>query len=160
AAEDVTARVRSEATLRQAQKMEAIGHLTGGVAHDFNNLLQIISSNLDLIAVDVRGTPRASERLQNAGGAVHRGSRLPAQLLAFARRQTLTPRSTNIGRLVQDMTDLVRRTLGERIHVESIVAGGLWNTMIDPNQIENAVLNLAINARDAMADGGNLTIEV
>ena len=160
AAEDVTARVRSEATLRQAQKMEAIGHLTGGVAHDFNNLLQIVSANLDLVANEVRGTPRASERLQNAVAAVHRGSRLTGQLLAFARRQTLAPRATNIGRLVQDMTDMVRRTLGERIHVESIVAGGLWNTLVDPNQIENALLNLAINARDAMADGGNLTIEV
>jgi CheY-like chemotaxis protein len=140
--------------------MEAIGHLTGGVAHDFNNLLQIVSANLDLVANEVRGTPRASERLQNAVAAVHRGSRLTGQLLAFARRQTLAPRATNIGRLVQDMTDMVRRTLGERIHVESIVAGGLWNTLVDPNQIENALLNLAINARDAMADGGNLTIEV
>jgi CheY-like chemotaxis protein len=160
AAEDVTARIRSEATLRQAQKMEAIGHLTGGVAHDFNNLLQIVSANLDLVTADVRGNPRASERVQNAVAAVHRGSRLTGQLLAFARRQTLAPRSTNIGRLVQDMTDMVRRTLGERIHVESIVAGGLWNTLADPGQIENAVLNLAINARDAMAEGGNLTIEV
>jgi signal transduction histidine kinase/DNA-binding response OmpR family regulator len=160
AAEDVTARIRSEATLRQSQKMEAIGHLTGGVAHDFNNLLQIVSANLDLVIADVRGNPRASERLQNAVAAVHRGSRLTGQLLAFARRQTLAPRSTNIGRLVQDMTDMVRRTLGERIHVESIVAGGLWNTLIDPSQIENAVLNLAINARDAMAEGGSLTIEV
>jgi len=160
AAEDVTARVRSEAALRQAQKMEAIGHLTGGVAHDFNNLLQIVSANLDLVAGEVRGTPRASERLQNAVAAVHRGSRLTSQLLAFARRQALTPRSINIGRLVQDMTDMLRRTLGERIHVESVIAGGLWNTLVDPNQIENAVLNLAINARDAMAEGGNLTIEV
>ncbi|HEY4123679.1 MAG TPA: CHASE3 domain-containing protein [Rhizomicrobium sp.] len=160
AAEDVTARVRSEAVLRQAQKMEAIGHLTGGVAHDFNNLLQIVSANLDLVANEVRGTPKASERLQNAVAAVHRGSRLTGQLLAFARRQTLAPRSTNIGRLVQDMTDMIRRTLGERVNVESIVAGGLWNTLIDPNQVENAVLNLAINARDAMPDGGSLTIEV
>jgi signal transduction histidine kinase/DNA-binding response OmpR family regulator len=160
AAEDVTARVRAEATLRQAQKMEAIGHLTGGVAHDFNNLLQIVSANLDLVSNEVRGMPKASERLQNAISAVHRGSRLTGQLLAFARRQTLAPRSINIGRLVQDMTDMVRRTLGERIHVESVVAGGLWNTLIDSNQVENAVLNLAINARDAMSDGGNLTIEV
>ncbi len=160
AAEDVTGRVRSEATLRQAQKMEAIGHLTGGVAHDFNNLLQIVSANLDLVSNEVRGAPKVAERLQNAVAAVHRGSRLTAQLLAFARRQTLAPRSTNIGRLLQEMTDMIRRTLGERVHVESIVAGGLWNTLIDPNQIENAVLNLAINARDAMPDGGSLTIEV
>ena len=160
AAEDVTARVRSESALRQAQKMEAVGHLTGGVAHDFNNLLQVVSANLDLISGEVRGLPKVAERLQNAVAAVHRGSRLTAQLLAFARRQTLAPRSTNIGRLVQDMTDMVRRTLGERVQVESVVAGGLWNTLIDTNQIENAVLNLAINSRDAMPDGGNLTIEV
>src|SRR6202000_727245 len=92
--------------------------------------------------------------------AVERGSRLTAQLLAFARRQTLAPRATNLGRLIQDMTDLLRRTLGERIEVESIVAGGLWNTLIDQNQLENAILNLAINSRDAMPEGGKLTIEV
>src|SRR6185437_16352171 len=105
-------------------------------------LLQIVSANLDLVAGEVRGTPRASERPQNAVAAVHRGSRLTSQLLAFARRQALTPRSINIGRLVQDMTDMLRRTLGERIHVESVIAGGLWKTLVDPNQIENAVLNL------------------
>jgi signal transduction histidine kinase/DNA-binding response OmpR family regulator len=157
---DVTVRVRAETSLRVSQKMEAVGQLTGGVAHDFNNLLQIISANLDLVANDMRGQPRTAERLQNAIAAVDRGSRLTAQLLAFARRQALEPRSTNLGRLVQDITELLRRTLGETIEIESIVAGGLWNTLVDPNQVENAVLNLAINARDAMPDGGKLTIEV
>jgi len=159
-AADVTARVRSESALRQAQKMEAIGHLTGGVAHDFNNLLQIVSANLDLVAADVRGNPLSASRLQHAIAAVERGSRLTAQLLAFARRQALEPRSTNPGRLMQDMTDLLRRTLGEHVEVESIVAGGLWNTLVDSNQLQNAILNLAINARDAMPEGGKLTIEV
>ena len=147
-------------SLRQAQKMEAIGRLTGGVAHDFNNLLQIISANLDLAAAGARSDPKTAERLQNAISAVERGSRLTGQLLAFARRQALDPRSTNLGRLLQDMTDLLRRTLGERVEVESIVSGGLWNTLVDPSQVENAVLNLAINARDAMPEGGKLTIEL
>ena len=160
AASDMTIRAQAEATLRQAQKMEAVGHLTGGVAHDFNNLLQIISANLDLAIADARGDAKTAERLQAAIGAVERGSRLTAQLLAFARRQALEPRSTNPGRLMQDMTDLLRRTLGERIEVESIVAGGLWNTLVDANQLQNAILNLAINAKDAMPDGGKLTIEV
>ena len=159
-AADVTARVQSESALRQSQKMEAIGHLTGGVAHDFNNLLQIVSANLDLVAADIRGNPQSASRLQNAIVAVERGSRLTGQLLAFARRQALEPRATNPGRLMQDMTDLLRRTLGEQVEVESIVAGGMWNTLVDPNQLQNAILNLAINARDAMPDGGKLTVEV
>jgi signal transduction histidine kinase/DNA-binding response OmpR family regulator len=158
--EDVTTRVRAEEALRQAQKMEAIGHLTGGVAHDFNNLLQVISANLDLASSDAASNPRLSARLKNAETAVERGSRLTAQLLAFARRQALEPRAINPGRLVQEMTDMLRRALGERVEVESAVAGGLWNTFADPNQVQNAILNLAINARDAMSSGGKLTIEV
>ena len=160
AASDVTARVRAETAVRQAQKMEAVGHLTGGVAHDFNNLLQIISANLDLAIADAQADAKTAERLQAAIAAVDRGSRLTAQLLAFARRQALEPRSVHPGRLVQEMTDLLRRTLGERMEVESIVAGGLWNTLVDANQLQNAILNLAINAKDAMADGGKLTIEI
>jgi signal transduction histidine kinase/CheY-like chemotaxis protein len=158
---DVTARVHAESMVRQAQKMESIGHLTGGVAHDFNNLLQIISANLDLAAAsgEARGNAALGQRLQNAMGAVSRGSRLTGQLLAFARRQALDPRSVDLGRVIRDMTDMLRRTLGEQIEVESVIAGGLWNTLVDPNQVENAVLNLAINARDAMPDGGKLTLE-
>ncbi len=157
---DVTTRVRTEDVLRQTQKMEAIGHLTGGVAHDFNNLLQIVSANLDLLNADVTGKAKAAERLQKAVAAVERGARLTAQLLAFARRQPLEPRSLNLGRLMREMTDLLRRTLGERVEVEAIVSGGLWNTMVDPSRVENAIINLAVNARDAMPDGGKLTIEV
>ncbi len=159
---DVTARLRAEAMVRQSQKMEAIGHLTGGVAHDFNNLLQIISANLDLAVAgrEVQADQRLRERLQNAITAVARGSRLTGQLLAFARRQTLQPRSIDLGRVIRDMSELLRRTLGENIQVETVIAGGLWNTLADPNQVENTVLNLAINARDAMPDGGKLTLEV
>ncbi len=159
---DQTDRLRAEGMVRQSQKMEAVGHLTGGVAHDFNNLLQIISANLDLAVAGSTALADAKlrERLQNAIGAVARGSRLTGQLLAFARRQALEPRSVDMGRLIRDMSDLLRRTLGENIQVETVIAGGLWNTLIDPNQVENTVLNLAINARDAMPDGGKLTLEV
>ncbi|HSM96130.1 MAG TPA: CHASE3 domain-containing protein [Rhizomicrobium sp.] len=160
AAADVTERVRAESALRNAQKMESIGQLTGGMAHDFNNLLQIISANLDLLVKQEGDASKRAARLQSAVAAVERGARLTGQLLAFARRQALDPRSTNLGRMVNEMTDLLRRTLGERIEVESMIAGGLWNTMVDRSQVENAILNLAINARDAMPDGGKLTIEV
>jgi len=160
AAADVTERVRAESSLRNAQKMESIGQLTGGMAHDFNNLLQIISANLDLLVKNEGDASKRAARLQSAVAAVERGARLTGQLLAFARRQALDPRSTNLGRMIHEMTDLLRRTLGERIEVESMVAGGLWNTMVDRSQVENAILNLAINARDAMPDGGKLTIEV
>jgi signal transduction histidine kinase/DNA-binding response OmpR family regulator len=160
AAADVTERVRAEQSLRNAQKMESIGQLTGGMAHDFNNLLQIISANLDLLVKNEGDASKRAARLQSAVAAVERGARLTGQLLAFARRQALDPRSTNLGRMVHELTDLLRRTLGERIEVESMVAGGLWNTMVDRSQVENAILNLAINARDAMPDGGKLTIEV
>jgi CheY-like chemotaxis protein len=140
--------------------MEAIGHLTGGVAHDFNNLLQVISANLDLAVSSENSAERLKERLQNAISAVARGSRLTGQLLAFARRQTLEPRSIDLGRVIRDISDMLRRTLGERIEVETVIAGGLWNTLADPSQVENMILNLAINARDAMSDGGKLTLEV
>jgi len=159
--QDVTARVRAETIVRQSQKMEAIGHLTGGVAHDFNNLLQIISANLDLAGAsnEVKANGTLAQRLENAMTAVSRGSRLTGQLLAFARRQALEPCSVNLGRVMGDMTDLLRRTLGEQIEVEAVVAGGLWNTLVDPNQVETTILNLAINARDAMPEGGKLTLE-
>ncbi|HEY1836291.1 MAG TPA: CHASE3 domain-containing protein [Rhizomicrobium sp.] len=160
AASDVTARVRAEHTIRQSQKMEAIGHLTGGMAHDFNNLLQIIGANLDLLMKGDADPSKRAARLQAAISAVERGGRLTAQLLAFARRQALDPLTLNLGRLVTEMTDLLRRTLGERVEVEAAVAGGLWNTLVDRSQVENAILNLAINSRDAMPEGGKLTVEV
>jgi len=156
---DVTQRARAEAMFRQIQKMESIGQLTGGVAHDFNNLLQIVASNIDLVRASP-DDPRNPQRLDLAMAGAERGARLTRQLLAFARRQPLEPRPTNLGRLVGDMTEMIRRSLGEAIEVETVTAGGLWSAMADPGQMENAILNLAINARDAMPDGGQLTIEV
>lgn len=150
---------QTQAALAQAQKMEALGQLTGGVAHDFNNLLQVISSNLHLAAKDVAGNPRAEVRIQNALAGVSRGARLAQQLLAFGRRQALEPKIINVGRFIRGMDDMLRRTIGADIEFETCVSGGLWNTLLDPNQVENAVLNLAINARDAMPEGGKLTIE-
>jgi PAS domain S-box-containing protein len=151
---------RTAAALQQSQKMEAIGKLTGGVAHDFNNLLQVISGNLQLLAADVRGNARAEKRLENALAGVTRGAKLASYLLAFGRRQALDPRVVKIGRFIAGMEDMLRRSLGEEIEVETVISGGLWNTLIDTAQVENAVLNLCINARDAMNGVGKLTIEV
>jgi PAS domain S-box-containing protein len=159
-AAEVAGRNEAEEALRQAQKMEALGQLTGGVAHDFNNLLQVISGNLHLLGKDVAGNERAERRLANALAGVSRGSKLANQLLAFGRRQALDPRVLNVSRLMSGMGDMLRRTLGEAVEVEIIRGGGLWNTLVDPAQIENAILNLAINARDAMDGQGKLTIEV
>jgi PAS domain S-box-containing protein len=150
---------QAQATLLRSQKLEAVGQLTGGVAHDFNNLLQVISGNLQLLSKDVAGNPRAEMRVQSALAGVARGAKLASQLLAFARRQPLEPKVVSIGRLVTGMDDMLRRALGGEIEVETVVAGGLWNSLVDPDQIENAILNLAINARDAMDGQGRLTIE-
>ncbi len=157
---EIEERRKAEARLLQAQKLETVGKLTGGVAHDFNNLLQVVSGNLQLLAKDVAGSERAEKRIASAMAGVSRGARLAAQLLAFGRRQALEPKVVNIGRLVQEMDDMMRRALGETVQIETIVGGGLWNTFIDPNQIENALLNLAVNARDAMNGDGKLTIEL
>ncbi|WP_216844710.1 PAS domain S-box protein [Rhodanobacter sp. L36] len=151
--------VRTQEALRQSQKMEAIGNLTGGVAHDFNNLLQVISGNLQLVADDIADNERASRRVNNAMAGVARGSKLASQLLAFGRRQPLAPRAVNPARLLRSMDDLLRRSLGEEIELETVISGGLWNTFIDAGNLENALLNLAINARDAMNGKGRLTIE-
>ena len=159
-ANEIAERMRMEETLRQSQKMEALGQLTGGVAHDFNNLLQVVSGNLQLLAGDVQGNERAQKRIENALAGVNRGSKLASQLLAFGRRQPLEPKVVNIGRFVTGMEDMLRRTLGEAIEIETIRSGGLWNALVDPTQIENALLNLAINSRDAMDGAGKLTIEV
>jgi signal transduction histidine kinase/DNA-binding response OmpR family regulator len=159
-ASEIEVRRVAEAALQQAQKMEAIGQLTGGVAHDFNNLLQVVSGNLQLLSRDVAGNERAELRVQNALTGVSRGSKLASQLLAFGRRQPLEPKVVNVGRFIRGMDDLLRRSLGEEIEIETTVGGGLWNTFADPGQIENALLNLAINARDAMAGRGRMTIEL
>ena len=156
---DVTEQQAAEARLREAQKMDAIGRLTGGIAHDFNNLLQIIGGNLQLLTKDLAGNDRAEARVRNALVGVARGTKLASQLLAFGRRQTLQSKVINIGRLLRTLDDMLRRALGEAIEIESVVAGGLWNTFADPTQLETALLNLAINARDAMRGRGKLTIE-
>ena len=158
--EAVAEREASAEQLRQAYKMDAIGKLTGGIAHDFNNLLQVIGGNLQLLLKELKGQASAERRLGNALTAVERGAKLASQLLAFGRRQPLEPRTIHLGRLVRDLDEMLRRALGEAIEIETIVAGGLWKTLVDPSQVENALLNLAINARDAMAGAGKLTIEL
>jgi len=151
---------RTEAALQQSQKMETIGKLTGGVAHDFNNLLQVISGNLQLLAPQLANMAQARRRVDNALASVQRGAKLASSLLAFARKQPLEPKVVKVSRLITGMEDMLRRSLGEEIEIETVVSGGLWSTSIDVVQVENAILNLAINARDAMEGSGKLTIEV
>ncbi len=159
--EQAEALVEAQEALRQAQKMEAVGQLTGGIAHDFNNLLAGISGSLELLEARIaQGRFAGIERYVNAAQtSAHRAASLTQRLLAFSRRQTLDPRPTDANRLVAGMEDLIRRTVGPSIHVEVVRAGGLWLTQIDPAQLESALLNLAINARDAMPEGGRITIE-
>ncbi len=145
--------------LQRAQKMEAIGALTGGIAHDFNNLLQVVSGNLQLLAKEVADNAKAARRIDNALMGVDRGAKLTGQLLAFGRRQALAPRVTNVGTLMEGMDHLLRRALGEETEVQIVIENTLWNTFVDPNQVENALLNLAINGRDAMGGRGKLTVE-
>jgi PAS domain S-box-containing protein len=158
---DVTAQRLTEEALRQSQKMEAVGQLTGGIAHDFNNLLQGITGSLDLLQKRIaQGRVGELDRfITGAMGAASRASALTHRLLAFSRRQPLDPRPVAANPLVTSMEDLLRRTMGERIALDLRLAEDLWLTLCDPNQLENAVLNLAINARDAMPNGGCLTIE-
>ena len=156
----VAERIELEEQLRQSQKMEAIGKLTGGVAHDFNNVLQVLRGNLELLEARHARDEWTRERLDKAVDAVERGATLAAQLLAFGRRQALQPLVVNLAGLLRNMDDLLRRALGETIAVETIVSGGLWNTQVDPHQLENVILNLAINGRDAMKNGGKLTLEL
>ncbi|MBY6265438.1 response regulator [Azospirillum sp. 412522] len=153
--------MRAEEQLRQSQKMEAVGHLTGGLAHDFNNLLAGISGALERIAarVDQGRVNELDKFIIAAQGAVRRAAALTHRLLAFSRQQTLAPKAVNVNRLVGGMLDLVQRTVGPGIHVEMVGMSGLWATMVDPSQLENALLNLCINARDAMPGGGRITIE-
>jgi PAS domain S-box-containing protein len=152
---------KSREQLFQSQKMEAVGQLTGGLAHDFNNLLTGISGSLDLLRTRVaQGRITDLDRyITAAQGAVSRAATLTHRLLTFARRQTLESKPTDANKLVSGMEDLVRRTVGPSITVETVLAAGLWTTICDPNQLENAILNLCINARDAMPDGGRLTLE-
>ncbi|MEH3145787.1 MAG: PAS domain S-box protein [Methylobacterium frigidaeris] len=150
-----------EEQLRQSQKMEAVGQLTGGLAHDFNNLLAGITGSLELMQSRMRqGRVADVERyITAAQGAAQRAAALTHRLLAFSRRQTLDPKPTDVNRLVSGMEDLIRRTVGPAVAVDVVGAAGLWSTLVDPNQLENALLNLCINARDAMPEGGRITVE-
>ena len=160
-AEAIAERKHAEEALRQSQKMEAVGQLTGGIAHDFNNLLTGIIGSLELLEVRLR-QGRTSEIHRYVGaaqGASKRAAALTHRLLAFSRRQTLDPKPTDVNRLVMDMEELIRRTVGPQITLEVVRAAGLWSALIDASQLESALLNLCINARDAMPEGGRITIE-
>ena len=152
---------QAEDALRQAQKMEAVGQLTGGLAHDFNNLLTGISGSLDLLGKRLRQgrTDNLDRYIDAAQQASRRAAALTHRLLAFSRRQTLDPKPTDVDHLVGGMTDLIRRTMGPGVSVRVVTAPGTWSALVDPNQLENTLLNLCINARDAMPDGGDLTVE-
>ncbi|MGZ8327960.1 MAG: ATP-binding protein [Allosphingosinicella sp.] len=161
----VEERLSAEEALRQSQKMEAIGQLTGGVAHDFNNLLTLVIGGLDLIDRQLPSQPPGpgTDRIRRARDAAMEGARRAAKLtqhlLAFARRQPLQPKLLEINRLIREISDMLRRTLGEQVELEVVLGGGLWSVEADPVQLENALLNLGVNARDAMPAGGKLTIE-
>jgi signal transduction histidine kinase len=157
---DMTKRVQAEGVLREAQKMQAIGQLTGGIAHDFNNLLQVILGNLEFVRAKVSDDPKLQQRIERAAWAAQRGATLTGQLLAFARKQPLAPAAIDLSATMPDLVPLLRRTLGEQIEVRYVETAGLWPAMADPAQLESAVLNLALNARDAMPGGGRLTIEL
>src|SRR5258705_148651 len=157
-------RREAEDMLRQSQKMEAIGQLTGGVAHDFNNLLTIISGNLEIGVGGLHSWgdstgERLTRVIGNAANGAQRAAMLTHRLLAFARRQTVDPRLTNVNQLPAGMSDFVRRTLGENIDLEIVGGAGLWQVEVDPSQMEATILNLVVNAKDAMAGKGKLTIE-
>ncbi len=166
---EVKRRQETEATLQQSQKMEAVGQLTGGIAHDFNNLLTVILGNLDTMKRQLaRAEPSQSvavlgvtlqRQIEMAVQAARNAAKLTHRLLAFARRQPLEPARINCNRLISDMSELLRRTLGETVQVETVLAGGLWAAFADPSQLESSMLNLAVNAQHAMPNGGRLTIE-
>ncbi|WP_093117699.1 PAS domain S-box protein [Salinihabitans flavidus] len=157
---DISERLQLEDRLRQAQKMEAVGQLTGGVAHDFNNLLTIVLGNAEALSENLERQPRLYAMAEMTANAALRGGELTSRLLAFSRKQTLEPRVLDVSQLIQRMDSLLRRTLPENIEIEIVRSGGLWKTQIDPGQLESALLNLALNARDAMPEGGALTIEM
>jgi signal transduction histidine kinase/ActR/RegA family two-component response regulator len=156
---EIAHRQRVEEALRQSQKMEAIGQLTGGIAHDFNNLLQVIVGNLEVLQLKLGKDADERRFVAAALRGAARGAALTQRLLAFARRQPLDPKPIDVNRLVVDMSELLHSTLGESIDIEAVLASGLWPVMADANQLESALLNLCVNARDAMPEGGRLTIE-
>jgi signal transduction histidine kinase/CheY-like chemotaxis protein len=150
---------RTEAQLRQTQKMEAIGQLTGGIAHDFNNMLAVIIGSLEIALRRIATSRDSLPSIDNAMDAAKRAATLTHRLLAFARLQPLEPAVVDANKLVADMSELLRRTLGEQLRLETVLSGGLWTCEADPHQLESALVNLAVNARDAMPDGGKLTVE-
>ncbi len=157
---EVARREQTEQALRQSQKMEAVGRLTGGIAHDFNNLLTAILGNVDLALKFLHDTEsKAGQLLLSARHASERAATLVQRLLAFSRQHPLEVKAVDVNRLVHGMSDLLRRAIGESIEVKTVLAGELWKVAVDPNQLENAIVNLAVNARDAMPNGGHLTIE-
>jgi signal transduction histidine kinase len=159
-AHEISHRARAEDALRQAQKMEAIGQLTGGVAHDFNNLLTVIMGGLEVVRRSGPGDAGRRERaIDMVLKSAQRAANLTSRLLAFSRRQPLEPKPIDLNVVVRDMTDLLHRTIGEQIELEGVLASRLWTVEADQNQLESAIINLAVNARDAMPDGGKLTIE-
>jgi two-component system NtrC family sensor kinase len=163
--QEVTRREATEMALNHAQKMEAVGRLSGGIAHDFNNMLTVILGNIDMAMRRIGGPaagdqgPRIVRLLDAARQASERAAILVQRLLAFSRQHPQEVKAVDINRLVQGISELLRRTIGETIVTETVLGGGFWRVAIDPNQLENAILNLAVNARDAMPDGGRLTIE-
>lgn len=157
---EIETREKAESQLRQVQKMEAVGQLTGGIAHDFNNMLAVITSAMNLAQRKLaRGEHDVQSFIEAAADAAARAANLTARLLAFSRQQPLAPQIVDANRLVTGMSDLLRRTLGHAVEIETVLAGGLWKTHADPSQVENAIINLAVNARDAMDEKGKLTIE-
>ncbi|RUW33027.1 response regulator, partial [Mesorhizobium sp. M2A.F.Ca.ET.015.02.1.1] len=157
---EIYTREKAESQLRQVQKMEAVGQLTGGIAHDFNNMLAVITSAMNLAQRKLaRGEHDVQSFVEAAADAAARAANLTARLLAFSRQQPLAPQIIDANRLVTGMSNLLRRTLGHAIEIETVLAGGLWKTHADPSQVENAIINLAVNARDAMDEEGKLTIE-
>jgi PAS domain S-box-containing protein len=155
---DVTERLRMEADLRQAQKMDAVGQLTGGIAHDFNNMLTVIAGNLELLSMKLKARPELQRLAETAMGTTNRAARLTQQLLAFSRKQQLRPEPIHFAQILAGMEELLRRTVGERITLAQDMPDDLWWVTADPNQLETALLNLVLNSRDAMPDGGTVTV--
>lgn len=159
AAEQANAIEEARLALAKSQRLEAVGKLTGGVAHDFNNVLQVVRGNLELLTQDEPAHTQRTRRLHSAMDAVDRGAKLSSQLLAFARRQPLEPQPTDVARVLRTMEEMLQRAIGDGVEIELVASGSVWNAMVDPNQLEHVILNLAINARDAMQGSGKLTIE-
>ncbi len=157
---DVTKQNMVEAQLRQAQKLDAVGQLTGGIAHDFNNLLTVILGNAELLACELSDKPKLQRLAEISANAAERGAELTSRLLSFARKQPLKPKVVDVSQLILGMDGLLRRTLPENVELEMVKSGNIWKIEVDETQLETALLNLALNARDAMPDGGHLTIEV